>query len=96
MPDLITTTLTAITVPGMSSGDASRSLVESINAELGTNYATNDLGKWKRADRPVPQPVQDWMLRASIGHAIAQCGGIAPFDDAGLDRLASMLCPPAR
>lgn len=96
MTDLITTTLAAITVPGMSSGDASRELVESINAELGTAYATNDLGKWKRADRAVPQPVQDWMLRASIAHAISQCGGVAPFADADLDRLAAMLCPPAR
>jgi hypothetical protein len=96
MPDLITTTLAAITIPGMTPGDASRELVEGINAELGTAYATNDLGKWRRADRAVPQPVQDWMLRASIAHAIAQCGGTAPFDDADLDRLASMLCPPAR
>ena len=96
MPDLITTTLAAITIPGMTPGDASRELVEGINAELGTAYATNDLGKWRRADRAVPQPVQDWMLRASIAHAIAQCGGTAPFDDADLDRLAAMLCPPAR
>ena len=96
MPDLITTALDAITVPGMTPGDASRELVESINAELGTAYATNDLGKWRRAARSIPQPVQDWMLRASIAYAIKQCGGVAPADNADLDRLAAMLCPPAR
>ena len=96
MPDLISSTLDALTIPGMTLGDAARQLVDGLNGDLGTSYTTNDLGKWRRAARAIPQPVQDWMLRASIAYAIEQCGGAAPADDAALDRLAAMLCPPAR
>lgn len=96
MTDLVQTTLATITIPGMTPGDASRELADSLSAELGVSYSTNDVGKWRRADRPVPQPVQDWMLRACVAHAIRRCGGIAPEDDESLDRLAAMLCPPAR
>lgn len=96
MSDLIATTLDALTLPGMTPGDAARELVDGLNGDLGTAYSTNDLGKWRRADRAVPQPVQDWMLRACIAYAIKQCGGMAPDDYADLDRLAAMLCPPAR
>lgn len=81
-------------VPGHTTRTASAALVESINADLGTTYATNDLGKWRRADRPIPQPVQDWLLRACIAHAIFECGGVAPSSDEQMDRLAAMLCPP--
>lgn len=96
MPDLITTTLATITaIPGHTARGASTLLVESINADLGTHYQTNDLGKWRRADRPIPQPVQDWLLRTCIAYAISSCGGTAPADD-HLDHLAAMLCPPAR
>ena len=94
--DLIATTLSALTIPGMTPGDAARELVDGLNGDLGTAYSTNDLGKWRRAARAIPQPVQDWMLRACIAYAIGQCGGISPSADANLDRLAAMLCPPAR
>jgi len=96
MPDLISATLEALTIPGMTPGDAARELVDGLNADLGTFYTTNDLGKWRRAARAIPQPVQDWMLRASISYAIKTCGGAAPPDDDSIDKLAVMLCPPAR
>lgn len=96
MSDLIATTLDALTLPGMTPGDAAREIVDGLNGDLGTAYSTNDLGKWRRAARAIPQPVQDWMLRACIAYAIKQCGGMAPDDYADLDRLAAMLCPPAR
>ena len=94
--DLIATTLSALTIPGMTPGDAARELVDGLNGDLGTAYSTNDLGKWRRAARAIPQPVQDWMLRASIAYAIEQCGGAVPPDDDSIDKLAIMLCPPAR
>jgi len=80
----------------MSPGDAAREIVEGINADLGTEYDINRLGQWRRAARSIPEEVQNWMLRVSLAHAIAKCGGIAPFADADLDRLATMLCPPTR
>lgn len=95
-PDLIASALATIALPGMSSRQAAAQMVESINADLGTAYATNDLGKWRRADRPIPQPVQDWLLRVCVAHAITLCGGTPPADDAALDQLAAMLCPPRR
>lgn len=83
-------------IPGHTSRSASAQLVADINADLGTAYATNDLGKWRRGDRPIPQPVQDWLLRVCLVHAIEACGGRAPTDDDSLDRLAAMLCPPRK
>lgn len=94
MPDLIQSTIAAIQLPGITARNAATLLIESINADLGTAYDTARLGQWRRAERPIPQPVQDWMLRTSIAHAIHQCGGVAPTDDDQLDRLAAMLCPP--
>ncbi len=94
--DLITTTLDALTIPGMTPGYAARELVDGLNGDLGTAYSTNDLGKWRRADRAVPQPVQDWMLRACISHAIRKAGGVPPARDSAIDALAQALCPPAR
>jgi len=94
--NLIISAVSAICIPGMTLRDAGRLLIDGLNADLGTAYSTNDLGKWRRAARSIPQPVQDWMLRASIAYAIKQCGGVAPADNADLDRLAAMLCPPAR
>ena len=96
-PDLVSSVMqTIMSVPGHTTRSASSAIVESINADLETDYSTNDLGKWRRADRTIPQPVQDWMLRVCISHAIESCGGKAPNDDAELDRLAAMLCPPQR
>lgn len=96
MPDLVSSALATIQLPGMSSRAASAAMVESINGDLSTAYTTNDLGKWRRADRSIPQPVQDWLLRVCVAHAVTSCGGVAPFEDEQLDRLAAMLCPPRR
>lgn len=96
MPDLLTTALETIQLPGMSLGTASRQLIDALNADLGTKYTTNDRGKWSRAEKPIPQPVQDWLLRVSIARAIHACGGKAPKTDEQLDRLAAMLCPAGK
>lgn len=97
MADLITSAIAVIqAIPGHTARTASAALVDGINGDLGTAYTTNDLGKWRRADRATPQPVQDWMLRVCIVWAIEQCGGRAPETDEQRDRLAAMLCPPCR
>jgi hypothetical protein len=94
VPDIIHTAIDVIALPGVSPRAAARLLVDSLNAELGAAYDTARLGQWRRGERPIPQPVQDWLLRVAIAHAIRQCGGLPPADDAALDRLAAMLCPP--
>ena len=66
MTSLVDTTLQAMTHPGMQRGDAARELVQGINLDLGTRYDTLRLGQWKRAERAIPQRVQDWMLRTCI------------------------------
>lgn len=96
MPDLIQSTIATIQLPGLSARQAAALLIESINADLGTSYTTDYLSKWRRAERPIPQPVQDWMLRTSIAHAIYQCGGTPPTADDQLDRLAAILAPPKK
>ena len=96
MTSLVDTTLQAMTRPGMQRGDAARDLVRGINLDLGTRYDTLRLGQWKRAERAIPQPVQDWMLRTCIAWAIRQAGGIPPKSDEALDALARALCPPHR
>ena len=96
MLDLITTTFEALSVPGMTAGDAARELANGLKSDIGMTYDATRIGQWRRGERAIPQPVQDWMLRACIAHAIGQCGGTAPPDDASLDRLAAMLCPPVR
>lgn len=94
MPDLVQSTIATIQLPGITARQAAALLIESINDDLGTSYTTDYLSKWRRAERPIPQPVQDWMLRTCIAYAVHQCGGIAPTEDDQLDRLAAMLCPP--
>lgn len=96
MTDIIRSAITVVQMPGMTERQAARALVDSLNDDLGAAYSTNNLGKWRRAERSIPQPVQDWMLRVSIAWAVRQVGGSLPFDDERLDTLASMLCPPAR
>lgn len=93
-PSLVQSALDAIKLPGFTDRAAAAALVEAVNADLSTGYTTNDLGKWRRGDRPIPQPAQDWMLRTSVAHAIRQCGGVPPSNDDQLDLLATMLCPP--
>ena len=96
MPDLVTTTLETLALPGMTPGDAARELAAGLQSDLGMTYDATRIGQWRRGERAIPQPVQDWMLRASISYAIGQCGGISPSAEANLDRLAAMLCPPGR
>ena len=96
MPDLVATTLETLTIPGMTPGDAARELAAGLQFDLGMTYDATRIGQWRRGERAIPQPVQDWMLRACIAYAIGQCGGTAPPDEADLDRLAAMLCPPVR
>lgn len=97
MSDLITSAVaTLMAIPGHTPRTASAALVESINADLGTTYDTARLGQWRRAERPIPQPVQDWLLRMCVVHAIESCGGQAPVGDEERDLLAAMLCPPMR
>jgi hypothetical protein len=95
MSDLVKSTTDALKHLGHTDRTAAAALVEAVNADLGASYTTNDLGKWRRGDRPIPQPVQDWMLRMCLAHAIRQCGGVPPGSDEQLDLLARMLCPPA-
>jgi len=94
--DIVQTVFSVVTLPGMQAGEAAQQIVEGLNADLGTNHDIKRLGQWRRGERAIPQPVQDWMLRACIAYAIGQCGGIPPSADANLDRLAAMLCPPVR
>lgn len=96
MANLIETTLDTLMIPGLSSRDASTELVAGINRDLDRSDDTTRLNQWRRGDRPIPQPVQDWMLRTCIAHAIRQAGGIPPGTDAELDALAKALCPPPR
>jgi len=96
MSDIVTTTLETLALPGMTPGDAARELAAGLQSDLGMTYDATRIGQWRRGERAIPQPVQDWMLRACIAYAIGQCGGIPPSADANLDRLAAMLCPPAR
>lgn len=97
MPDLVQTALAVIqAIPGHTTRSASALLVESINADLGTAYTTDYISKWRRGERAMPQPVQDWLLRMCITHAIESCGGRAPESDEARDRLAAKLCPPKR
>ena len=94
--NIVQSTLDALTIPGMTPGDAARELAAGLQSDLGMTYDAARIGQWRRGERAIPQPVQDWMLRACIAYAIGQCGGIPPSADANLDRLAAMLCPPVR
>lgn len=96
MTDLVQTTLSAIMLPGMNHGDAARELVDGLNTDLGTAYDTARLGQWRRGERAIPQPVQDWMLRSCISHAIRNAGGVPPPSDDAIDNLAKSLQPPTR
>lgn len=90
--NLIESWLAVVLIPGMTTAQAIRDL----NEELGTRYTPQDFGKWRRGARPVPQPVQDYMLRCAIGYAIGQEIGSAvlALSDKALDRIAARLTPP--
>lgn len=91
--DLIESWLAVVLVPGMSTAQAIRDL----NDELCTRYTPQDFGKWRRGARTVPQPVQDYMLRCSIAHALRSEGiDVMALSDDALDRIAARLTPPER
>lgn len=92
MSNLLESWLAVVLIPGMSTAQAIRDL----NGELGTRYTPQDFGKWRRGDRPIPQPVQDYMLRCAIGYAIGQEIGSAvlALSDDALDRIADRIVPP--
>lgn len=89
--NLIESWLSVVLIPGMTTAQAIRDL----NDELGTRYTPQDFGKWRRGDRPVPQPVQDYMLRCAIAYALHSEGVDALIlSDEALDRIASRITPP--
>lgn len=88
--NIIESWLAVVLIPGMSTTQAIRDL----NADLGTRYTPQDFGKWRRAARPIPQPVQDYMLRCAIGYALGE-SGLSIHDDL-LDEIADRLLPPTR
>lgn len=89
--NLIESWLAVVLIPGMTTAQAIRDL----NEELGTGYTAQDFGKWRRGARPIPQPVQDYMLQCSIGYALGREGINTPTDKA-LDKMAARLTPPER
>ncbi|GBL46276.1 hypothetical protein SFMTTN_2089 [Sulfuriferula multivorans] len=88
--NLIESWLAVMMIPGMTTAQAIRDL----NDELGTLYTAQDFGKFRRGSRPIPQPMQDYMLRCAIGYAIGQSG--VSIDDDLLDGIVDRLVPPKR
>lgn len=91
--NLIESYLAVVLVPGMTVVQA----VRDLNDELGANYDPQVFYKWRRGDRAIPQPVQDYMLCTAVCHALHAEGidTLALSDDA-LDRIAARLTPPLR
>jgi len=90
--NLIESWLAVELIPGMSTAQAIRDL----NGELGMRYTPQDFGKWRRGERPVPQPVQDYMLRCAIAYALHADGiDTLLLSDDALDRIAARLTPPS-
>lgn len=89
--NLIESWLAVVLIPGMTTARAIRDL----NDSLGTRYTPQDFGKWRRADRPLPRPVQNYMMHCSIGIVLESEGinTISLSDDA-LDRITERLLPP--
>lgn len=92
--NLVETWLSAELIPGMTIAQAGRD----INEHLGSNHSPQRINEWRRGDRPIPQPVQDYMLSVSIAHAVRTALNINTLacTDEQLDALASMLTPPRR
>ena len=51
MPDLVTTTLETLTLPGMTPGDAARELAAGLQSDLGMTYDATRIGQWRRGER---------------------------------------------
>ena len=91
--NLIESWLAVVLIPNMTTAQALRDLSE----EMGVTYTPSDFGKWRRGARPIPQPVQDYMLQCSIGHALSSEGvNVLKLQDDALDRIAARLTPPER
>ena len=90
--NLIESWLSVVLVPGMSIAQAIRDL----NAALGTRYTPQDFGKWRRADRPIPQPVTDHMMRYALSYAVRAefKNSMLILDDSAYIRIAARLTPP--
>ena len=88
--DLVHSWLAVATGSGESKAEALREL----NAELGTRYRQNRLYEWMHG-KPIPEPVQHYMLSCCIEWAIRQEHGEPPPDDR-MGRLVARLCPPVK
>lgn len=80
---------TELSVPGVRKSDALRDL----NGELGTAYSLSRLGEWANGVRSVPDPVRQYMLRASISHVLHTHGRLNTLylTDKQLDAIADAL-----
>lgn len=93
MLNLIESWLAAVLIPGMTTAQALRDLGE----EMGITYTPSDFGKWRRGARPIPQPVQDYMLRCAISYALGREGiNTIALSDEAMDRISARLAPPER
>jgi len=89
--NLIESWLAVVLIPGMTTAQA----IRDMNAELSTRYTPQDFGKWRRADRPLPQTVQTYMMRCSVAFALSSEGvDTLAVSDEALDRIADRLTPP--
>lgn len=81
-------------IPGMTLAQT----VRDLNEELGASHTPQRFNEWRRGDRAIPQPVQDYMLRGAISRAVREALHINTLacTDAQLDTLAAMLTPPRR
>ena len=78
------------------SGEPIKHALEELNEDLGTRYSPHRFSEWRYGRRPLPQHVQDYMLRMSVERAVRAAGGELPATDEALDAVAEMLAPPRR
>ena len=91
--NLIESFLSVVLIPGKTTAQVCRELSE----EMGHKYTPHELCKWRRGARPIPQPVADYMLQCSVGHALHSEGvNVLKLQDEALDRIAARLTPPNR
>ena len=91
--NLIESFLSVVLIPNKTTVQVCRELSE----EIGNKYTAQDFGKWRRGARPIPQPVADYMLQCSVGHALHSEGvNVLKLQDEALDRIAARLTPPNR
>ena len=90
--NLIESWLAVELIPGMTIAQA----IRDMNCELYTRYTPHDLGKWRRGDRPIPQPVQNYMMQVAICHALGPALDrfVLYLDDEDLDLIVAKLRPP--